>query len=260
MLALVAAFTVAVLPAESPDVPRTNPPAADTVFLTMGAPEVDARVYAPHRAKVTVRLGAPDGPVVAEWINELTHGDSAGRAVHRWVTTGTQMPVNGPRSTWEIRQTYDARTLQPYAYHRFGSDGIEVQLRLDGTQVTGRRKVNTPDFVPVAVELDQPGYVASASDLVPMAMKLAPGMVIVAPMWGPNMQRTERRVFTVVGREHKSVEGHHWNAWRIEERRFGDPTLLAVWFMVDESPYMVAGEVHQPNGIVRYMTEVAVPE
>lgn len=231
----------------------------DTIHLRVGAPEVDARIYAPHRARVQVRLGAPDGPVVAEWINELTHGDSAGRAVHRWVTTGTQMPINGPRSTWEIRQTYDAITLQPYAYHRFGSDGIEVQLKLDGVQVTGRRKGTTGDFVPVAVELDQPGYVASASDLVPMAMRLAAGQVIVAPMWGPNMQRTERRVFTVIGREDRNVEGKVWNAWRIEERRLGDPRLLAVWFMVPESPYMVAGEVIQADGQVRYMTEIAVP-
>lgn len=200
MLHLLAALAVA----------RT--PSTDTIYLTMGAPEVDARVYAPHRAKVLVRVGAPDAPVIAEWINELQHGDSAGRAVHRWITTGTQMPPDGPRSTWELRQTYDARALQPYA-----------------------------------------------SDLVPMAMELSPGLVIVAPMWGPNMQRTERRVFTVVGQEHKNVEGKHWNAWRIEERRYGDPTLLAVWFMVDESPYMVAGEVYQPNGQVRYMTEVALP-
>ena len=233
--------------------------APDTIHLTMGAPEVDARVYAPHRAKVTVRLGAPDGPVVAEWINELTHGDSAGRPVHRWITAGTQMPQNAPRSTWEIHQTYDAITLQPYAYHRFGSDGIEVQLKLDGRQVTGRRKGNTGDFAAVAIELDQPGYVASASDLVPMAMKLSPGLVIVAPMWGPNMQRTERRVFTVIGQHPREVEGRTWNAWRIEERRYGDPTLLAVWWMVPESPYMVAGEVHQANGVVRYMTEVALP-
>lgn len=247
MLHLLAALAVAMTPS------------TDTIYLTMGAPEVDARVYAPHRAKVLVRVGAPDAPVIAEWINELQHGDSAGRAVHRWITTGTQMPPDGPRSTWELRQTYDARALQPYAYSRTGSDGIEIQLRLDGTRVTGRRKVNAPDFTPVDVTLDQPGYVLGASDLVPMAMELSPGLVIVAPMWGPNMQRTERRVFTVVGQEHKNVEGKHWNAWRIEERRYGDPTLLAVWFMVDESPYMVAGEVYQPNGQVRYMTEVALP-
>lgn len=231
----------------------------DTIHLRVGAPDVDARIYAAHRAKVTVRLGAPDGPVVAEWINELTHGDSAGRAVHRWVTTGTQMPVNGPRSTWEIRQTYDAITLQPYAYHRLGSDGVEVQLRLDGRQVTGRRKAAGGEFTRVSLELDQPGYVASASDLVPMAMKLRAGLQIVAPMWGPNMQQTEQRLFSVIAQEPREVEGKTWNAWRIEERRLGDARLLATWWMVAESPYMVAGEVHQPDGQIRYMTEVAVP-
>lgn len=246
LVSLLAAFSIAV-------------PVPDTIHLRVGAPEVDARIYAPHRARVQVRLGAPDGPVVAEWINELTHGDSAGRPVHRWVTSGTQMPVNGPRSTWEIHQTYDAITLQPYAYHRFGSDGVEVQLKLEGRRVTGRRKGATGDFVPVAVELDQPGYVASASDLVPMAMKLRAGLQIVAPMWGPNMTQTEQRIFSVIGQEPREVEGKTWNAWRIEERRVGDPRLLATWWMVAESPYMVAGEVIQPNGQIRYMTEIAVP-
>ena len=235
------------------------PALPDTVFLEVGSPEVDARVYAPHRARVQVRLGAADGPVVAEWINELTHGDSAGRAVHRWVTSGTQMPVNGPRSTWEIRQTYDAITLQPYAYHRFGSDGIEVQLQLEGRRVTGRRKGGAGEFAPYAVELDRVGYVASASDLVPMAMKLRAGLQIVAPMWGPNMQQTERRIFSVIGEEDRRVEDRIWKAWRIEERRLGDARLLATWWMVDESPYMVAGEVIQPDGQVRYMSEIALP-
>ncbi len=248
--AAVLAFALAPAEAVSPD----------TVFLEVGAPEVDARVYAPHRARVQVRLGAADGPIVAEWTNELTHGDSAGRAVHRWVTRGTQMPVNGPRSTWEIHQTYDAITLQPYAYYRFGSDGSELRLQLHGLRVTGERKdangVRTP-YAPV--ELDRAGYVAGASDLVPMAMKMQPGMQIVAPMWGPSMQQTVQHIFTVIGEEDRNVEGKVWKAWRIEERKVGDSRLLATWWMVDESPYMVAGEVIQPNGVIRYMTEIALP-
>lgn len=230
LICALAALTIAAAPA-SPD----------TVFLEVGSPEVDARVYAPHRARVQVRLGAPDGPVVAEWINELTHGDSAGRPVHRWVTSGTQMPVNGPRS-------------------RFGSDGIEVQLKLEGRRVSGRRKGTTGDFAPYAVELDRVGYVAGASDLVPMAMKLRPGLQIVAPMWGPNMQQSASHIFSVIGEEDREVEGKVWKAWRIEERRLGEDRLLSTWWMVSASPYMVAGEVIQPNGMIRYMTEIAVPD
>lgn len=233
---------------------------SDTVFLAVGAASVDGRVYEPHRARVQVRLGAPDGPVVAEWINELTVGDSAGRAVHRWVTSGTQMPPNGPRSTWEIRQTYDARTLAPLGYHLTSSQGANIQFTLNGTEVRGSRRPNA-SAEPQAVRytLDRPGWVASASDLVPLAAGLAPGKVMVAPMWGPNMTQTERRVFHVIGQERRMVEGKEWLAWRIEERRHSDRVLLATWFMVDKSPYMVAGEVIQPNGQVRYMTEIALP-
>lgn len=233
---------------------------SDTIRLEVGSSEVDGRSFAPHRARVLVRLGAPDGPVVADWINELTVGDSAGRMVHRWVTTGTQRPVNGPTSSWEIRQTFDARTQAPLGYHRTSSGGADVRLVLDGTSVTGQRKLAAQASVEaVSHSLDKRGYVASASDLVPLAMTLKPGLVIVAPMWSPASPTTESVIFTVVGQEPRNVEGHMWNAWRVEERRARDLVLTATWFLVQESPYMVAGEVVQPNGQLRYMTEVAVP-
>lgn len=233
---------------------------ADTILLEVGSAAVDGRVYEPHRARVLVRLGAPDGPVVAEWINELSVGDSAGRAVHRWITSGTQMPLNGPTSTWEIRQTYDARTLAPLGYHLTSSLGADVRFTLDGVRVRGTRRPNaSAASEAVAYELDRMGWVASASDLVPLAAGLTPGKVMVAPMWGPSMTQTERRVFHVIGQEPRVVEGKEWRVWRIEERRYDNRRLLATWFMVDESPYMVAGEVIQPNGQVRYMTEIALP-
>ncbi len=234
--------------------------AADTMHLEVGSTLVDGRTFRPHRARVQVRLGAPDGPVVAEWVNALTVGDSAGREVHRWVTTGTQTPVNGPQSTWEIRQTYDARTQAPYGYHRTGSAGGHMQLTLIGPRVVGRSRPNAnAAYTDIDVLLDRPGFVASASDLVPLATGLRAGAVMVAPFWGPGMTRTERRIFTVVGREPRMVEGTQWEAWRVEERRYDDRVLLATWFLVAGSPYMVAGEVVQPDGRIRYMTEIALP-
>ncbi len=235
-------------------------PVGDTLFLEVGSPAVDGRTFVPHKARVQVRLGAPDGPVVTEWLNVLTVGDSAGLQVHRWVTSGTQMPPNGPRSTWEIRQTFDARTQALYGYHRTGSAGGHSELTLEGPRVRGRTRPNaTAGYTDVDVTLDRAGFVASASDLVPLATGLRAGAVMVAPFWGPGMTRTERRIFTVVGQEPRMVEGTRWDAWRVEERRYDDRTLLATWFLVSGSPYMVAGEVVQADGRIRYMTEVAVP-
>ncbi len=235
-------------------------PTADTIRLEVGAAQVDGRVFSPHRARVIVRLGAPDGPIVADWINELSVGDSSGRAVHRWVTRGTQRPVNGASSTWEIRQTFDAHTQAPLGYQRTGSGGADVRLVINGINVTGHRKLAVQSASEnVRITLDKPGFVASASDLVPLAMTLRPGMVITAPMWSPNVASTETVIFTVVGQEPRVVEGRTWNAWRVEERRARDRVLTATWFLVQESPYMVAGEVVQPDGQIRYMTEVAVP-
>ena len=71
------------------------PQASDTIRLEVGSKEVNGKVYAPHAARVRVRIGSDTSRVVSEWTNELTVGDSAGRAVHRWVTKGTQYPPNG---------------------------------------------------------------------------------------------------------------------------------------------------------------------
>ena len=35
--------------------------------------------------------------------------------------------------------------------------------------------------------------------------------------------------------------------------------LLATWYLLDTSPYMVYGEVPLPNGQVQKMSEVAIP-
>jgi len=82
---------------------------------------------------------------------------------------------------------------------------------------------------------------------------------MVAPVWGPNMPVAEYRSFTVVGQESIMVEGTPWSAWKVEERRESDGKLLANWYLVDGSPYMVAGEVFLADGQVQKMTEVAIP-
>lgn len=187
---------------------RTAAGTADTIRLEVGSREINGRVYEPHAARVRVRVGEGDGQVVAEWTNELTHGDSAGRPIHRWVTKGTRNMPDGSMITWEIRQTYDAVTLAPYGYAANSSAGTWSKLTLDGTRVRGTRRLpNDTTVHQIDVTLDRPGFVASASDLVPLAAGLAQGKVMTAPVWGPNMTRSELRVFTVVGRGPVDVEG-----------------------------------------------------
>lgn len=234
--------------------------AADTIRLTVGAKEVNGRVYAPHAARVRVRVGAADSPITSEWTNELTLGDSAGRPVMRWVTKGTRNAPTGGTMTWEIRQTYDAVTLAPYGYHSSSSLGGFVQLTLNGTKVRGTKRVPGDSTIQhVDVTLDQPGFVASASDLLPAAVGFKEGAVLVAPFWSPQMTKSEMRIFSVIGKTPIDVEGTNLEAWKVEERRQSDRQLLATWYLLDKSPYMVYGEVPLPNGQVQRMSEVAIP-
>jgi len=55
------------------------------------------------------------------------------------------------------------------------------------------------------------------------------------------------------------VEGTRVTAWKITEHRHADRKLLATWYMTEDSPYMVYGEVVLPDGQVQRMTEVAIP-
>jgi hypothetical protein len=233
---------------------------SDTLRLEVGAREVNGGVYAPHAARVRVYVGPGEGRMRAEWTNVLTLGDSAGRRVMRWVTTGTQYPVNGDPVRWELRQTYDAQTLAPYGIARTASTGLATSLRIDGTKVTGTRRASmgaTEEHI--SFEIDKPGFVASASDLVPLAAGLKTGRVIIAPIWGPSMTASEMRVFTVIGKVDVNVEGTTVNAWKVEERKQADSRLLATWYLVENSPYMVYGEVPLADGSIQRMTEVEVP-
>lgn len=233
-------------------------PSADTVRVEVGDPAVDGRVYKPHRARVRVHLGSTDTPPVNEWTNELTIGDSAGRSVMRWVTLG-RFDANGqPGSV--LRQTYDLRTLTPLGFWRETRDGDRVALAIDGKRMRGTWKSAKDTTVhQVDQEIPRLGFIASASDLVPLAVGMTPGKVIIAPIWGPNMPTAETRIFTVIGKVPTMVEGKEWQAWKVEEHRASDGRHLANWYLVEESPYMVAGEVFLPNGQVQKMTEIALP-
>jgi hypothetical protein len=234
--------------------------ATDTIRLEVGSKEMNASYFAPHAARVRVRIDSDTGPTVSEWINELTVGDSAGRKVHRWVTLGTQTLPNGQKATYELRQTYDAVTLQPYGYNMTSSSGAFTRLTLDGTRVRGTRRLPTDTTVrQVDVTLDRPGFVAGASDLVPLAAGFAPGKVMTAPVWGPNMTKSELRIFTVLSRGPVNVEGTKVDAWKVEERRHSDRQLLATWYLIAEKPYMVYGEVPMSDGRIRRMSEVEIP-
>lgn len=230
----------------------------DTIRLEVGSPRVDGRLYAPHLACVKVRAG-DDPTVVTHWTNRLTLGDSGGRRVMRWVTRGTRYPAGQAPVTWEILQTYDARTLAPLAYLATQSTGSETRLTIDGRQVTGtRRGTGNAEPAPFALELDRAGFIASATDLVPAAVSMKPGTVMTAPVWGPGMPRAETRVFAVTGTKSVTVEGKPVQATEIEERRHADGTLLARWYMTERSPYMVYGETYGPDGAVRRMSEFDV--
>lgn len=233
---------------------------SDTIRLEVGSKAVNGRVYLPHAARVRVHVGSLDTPPTAEWTNELTLGDSAGRRVMRWVTRGTRPAPAGGTMTWELRQTYDAETLAPYGYHSRSSTGGFTQLTLDGTRIRGTKRLPGDTLVqPVDVTLDRAGFVASASDLVPAAVGFKAGTVITAPFWSPAMTKAEVRIFSVIGEVSVKVEGTDFTAWKVEERRYADRQLIATWYLLDKSPYMVYGEVPLPNGQVQRMTEVEIP-
>ena len=244
---------------------RTTPPlnvtaASDTIRLEVGSKEVNGRVYAPHAARVRVYVGPGQGRIRADWTNVLTLGDSAGRRVQRWVTTGWQLTPAGDTVRWELRQTYDAVTLAPLGITRTASTGATSSMRIDGRQVRGTRRANaSAPLETLDYTIDQPGFVASASDLVPAAVRLDSGVVMIAPVWQPGSTTSEMRVFTVIGRVDTDIEGTMVNSWKVEERRRSDRTLLATWYLLDRSPYMVYGEVPLPDGSVQRMTEVEIP-
>ncbi|HET9440920.1 MAG TPA: hypothetical protein VFO52_12150 [Longimicrobiales bacterium] len=231
---------------------------ADVLRLEVGAREVDGRVYQPHAARVRVYVGADVKR--SEWTNVLRVGEAGGRLMHYWTTTGAQVTPAGDTVHWELKQTYDAITLQPYSIARTASNGMAVNLTIDGLRVHGTRRANANAPVEaIDYTIDRLGFVASASDLVPAAVGFKAGRVISVPIWGPGMTKAEQRRFTIAGKVDVDVEGTKVNAWKVDEHRESDNKLLATWYLLDKSPYMVYGEVPLPDGTVQRMTEVEVP-
>ena len=233
-------------------------PSNDTIVVQVGSTRLDASYFKPHAARVRVYRGPEGSAPVSEWTNELTIGDSAGRQVHRWVTRGSRTTPNGP-VTWELLQTYDAKTLQPYGYLRRSSDGAFAQFSYEGKRIRGMRKT-VRDSVATAFEetVNEPGFFAGASDLVPLAAGLKQGVIVKAPVWSPGMQQSQMRIFSVVGKSTVNVEGTPVESWKVEER-YPDGKLYANWYLLDRIPYMVYGEVMLADGQVQRMTEVTIP-
>ena len=75
--------------------------ASDTLRLRVGSPEVDGRVFPNHLARNRTYIG------------------------------------KGAGATFELVQTYDARSLAPLTYHRWSSDGSSLRLRIEGTRIRG---------------------------------------------------------------------------------------------------------------------------
>lgn len=235
-----------------------NGPPADTIRIEVGSPLINGAVYLPHRARVRVHLNSLDTPPTNEWTNELTVGDSAGRKVARWVTLG-QLDANGVAG-FDLRQTFDLVTMAPVGYRLKTRAGVDVSLAIDGHRMFGTRKLpNNPEVQHVDQQIPRLGFIASASDLVPLAAGMAVGKVIIAPVWSPNMATAESHIFSIIGKVPTMVEGTEWNAWKVEEYRESDRRLIAVWYLLEDSPYMVGGETYNENGEVRKMTEIALP-
>jgi hypothetical protein len=230
----------------------------DTIFAEVGSPAIDGRVFKPHAARVRIYRG---DTLVAQWLNELTLGDSAGRPIMRWVTTGEVVPANPNRPLSVLRQTYDAITLAPLGYSSTVNNGARTSVAINGLQVLGQRRTaaDTTISIPISQTLERPGYFAGASDIVPVAAGLRTGSVIVAPLWAPAAPGPDYRVFSVLGDTTLTIEGASVRARKVEERKRSDRSLTAYWYLLTTKPYMVYGEVPLPDGRMQRMTEVDVP-
>ncbi len=230
---------------------------ADTVRAEVGSAAIDGRFMKPHAARVRIYRG---DSLVQQWLNELQVGDSAGRRVMRWTTTSEPVPLNPNRPLSVLRQTYDARTLAPLGFSSTASTGAFTRVAIDGNRVRGRRRTaGDTTTIPVDITIDRPGYYIGATDLVPIAAGLTAGTVLLAPFWSPTVAAAEYRVFAIHGDTIVRVEGVPVRAVKVDERRRRDGGLVATWYLLRDSPYMVYGEVPLPDGRVQRMTEVEVP-
>ncbi len=235
-------------------------PSRDTLHIEVGSPHVNGRIYREHVARVLVQHSGPGAAPTSHWTNTLTLGDSAGRPVQRWISAGAQgAPGASVSPTWELYQNYDQETLAPYSYYFKATSGAETRLVIDGPRIRGtkRASANAP-IQQVDITLPRAAFMQNASDLVPLAVGLREGRIMTAPMWNPGTSEFNVRVFIVRAQMNMDVEGTMVRAWPVEERTLADK-LISTWYLIEQAPYMVAGEVPLPNGGVQRMTEVSVP-
>lgn len=257
-LGVAAVVAAASLFTSAPDAPPRAAPTLeappDTIHLEVGSRGVDGTVFPPHRARNRVYISDSRTPV-SSWVNELVLGDSAGIPIMRWSSKSESL---GPGDdTWELRQTYHARTLEPLGYWLTTSTGVETRLAMEGNRIRGtRRQARGAALQAVDLTVDRRGFFAGASDLIPVAVGLGEGAVMAAPFWHPSMREPEIRVFTVLGEETVNVEGEPVLAWKVEEHRQATGELIATWWLTDSSPFMVLAEMTLPDGRLQRITGV----
>jgi hypothetical protein len=223
----------------------------DTVRVEVGSPLVNGTVYPAHDGVVTrLRIDGDRVDTTGRWTNILVIGDSAGRAVHRWHTSGTTRGPGGRDVPYDLWQTFDARTLALYGYHLRSGNGTHIQLAIDGVRVRGTRR--TPaDSAPRSVDITLPraGFVSGASDLIPQAVEggLREELVITAPIWSPQAGTVELQMWSVRRRTTVEFDGRQAPAWEVEHYS-ADRALLGTIWLVDDPPYMVRWDIAAREG------------
>jgi hypothetical protein len=224
----------------------------DTIRLEVGSPLVDGRVFVPYAARATFRIG---DRIITESTERMTLGDSVGRPVMRWVSRSESRLSPTRVDTTEVRETYDARTFAPLA---FGMGA--TRLAIEGRRVTGTRPVpGSARLRQVDTTISGRGFFLGGSNLIPIAVGLRAGAVIVAPIWNPSLNDPVLDIFTVIGKATVDVGGARVDAWKVEERWYADRKLRATWYVVAAPPYVIHGEVRLPDGQSVRMTKVSIP-
>ncbi|HXH05248.1 MAG TPA: hypothetical protein VNI83_01530 [Vicinamibacterales bacterium] len=127
-----APFAVASVVAQAPpDTPRTE----------IGSSAVDGEVYVPHSGRVIrLLIDGEEVDTTADWLNRPEIGDSAGRRVQRWHTGGWSLGPGGKRVRFDLRSTFDAKTLAVLGWQLESGSGARIGFAVDGRAVHGTRK------------------------------------------------------------------------------------------------------------------------
>lgn len=225
------------------------PRGPDTLRLDVGSPAVNGGYYAPHVGRNTVmRIAGSRVDTTGSWTNTLVLGDSAGLAVHRWHTVGTFRNAASATVRFELWQTFDARTLALYGYHLRSELGEETRLAVNGRRVRGTRRPDADSAVKVVdFTLPRAGYPAAAADLIPPAVTLREGLVIVMPVWTVPTQAVVEQTWVARRRTTVPFEGRPVPAWEFDVHSATGMREGTVWF-IDEPPYMVRWDVFGAQG------------